>query len=160
MTEPPEPTCSRCGEYVHEEDQHYCPECGADIQNNWIRDDTGGLFFCVKCDTARTFRPEDLGWKCSKCGYDGKEITCIVCDTPIHPRKREQMCDKCKLAEDEAQWVDEQEYLDYLTGEEQEHRFCKTCKITVCYLTVYPKCYVLEQVKEQERKERGKRGLE
>lgn len=100
--EPPEPTCPRCGEYINENDQKYCP-CGAELDfDNSYNDNT---LICMAC--GRLVDKHEIEWKCHKCGYDGKPKNCAGCGQALHP-KRDCLCEKCELEEQRAAYDDDE----------------------------------------------------
>jgi len=111
-TDPPEPACPRCGEYIDGEDELYCPDCGENLKNNYINEEK---FFCVNhTDTkfgslTRFFKIDDLKWRCPKCGFDGEPDICAACGDFISPNSRHfgsSQCEKCSLKDEEGAYED------------------------------------------------------
>ena len=111
-TDPPEPACPRCGEYIDGEDELHCPECGENIKNNYITEER---FFCTNHTEAkngvftRFFNIDDLKWRCPKCGFDGEPDKCAACGTFIPPNSRHfgsSQCEKCSLKSEEDAYED------------------------------------------------------
>lgn len=106
-TDPPEPSCPRCKDYVQDEDLLHCPTCYTNLRLNWITDE---VYFCINCSDAKVFKVDELVWKCSKCGYDGKPIKCCGCGKFLRPDNRMGLCDTCQLQEQ----LDQEEHYEEL----------------------------------------------
>ena len=65
MTDPPEPTCPRCGEYINDDididDEWSCDKCGYD----------GEPRYCVHCNAYISPKSENFGTGlCDRCTFD------------------------------------------------------------------------------------------
>ena len=96
--EPIETTCPRCGEYIDEGDEKYCP-CGAELDFENISGHEN--LICPECN--RYVKPHEVEWKCHKCGYDGKPQNCCGCNAPLMP-KEDCLCEKCITKEAQQQY--------------------------------------------------------